>query len=106
MEVKAAFASVYHPSQTEPWRENALIFSAVKKILKDQLKGKWAEEVPRDVWSHNTYVSRATNFMHFKLLYGEEPVTLEEIKFWSVTTRPKATYNPTKAESKDLLEPE
>jgi hypothetical protein len=45
------------------------------------VKGKWAEELPRVVWSHNISVIRATNFMPFKLLYGEEPVTPEEIKF-------------------------
>jgi hypothetical protein len=62
-------------------RANALIFSTIKTILEDQLKGKGAEELPRDVWSHNTSVSRATNFIPFKLLYGEESVTPEEIKF-------------------------
>jgi hypothetical protein len=38
------------------------------------------------------------------LLYGEEPITPEDIKFRSARTRTKTTYNPTKAESKDLLE--
>jgi hypothetical protein len=80
MGIKAAFASVYHPQSNGVMeRANALIFSAIKKILEDQPKGKWAEELPMAVWSHNT-VSRATNFTHFKLLYGEEPVTTEEIK--------------------------
>jgi hypothetical protein len=41
----------------------------------------------------------------FKLLYGEEPVTLEEIKFCSARTRGETTYSPTEVESKDLLEP-
>jgi hypothetical protein len=87
-------------------RENALIFSTIKKILEDQSKGKWAEELPRVVWSHNTSVSRATNFMPLKMLYGEEPITLGEIKLWSMRKRLEAIYSPTKAESKDLLEPE
>jgi hypothetical protein len=39
------------------------------------------------------------------LLYGEEHVTLEEIKFHSARTRAEATYSPTEVESKDLLEP-
>jgi hypothetical protein len=47
-----------------------------------------------------------TKFKHFKLLYGEEPVTLEEIKLRSARTKAEATYSPTEAESKDLLEPE
>jgi hypothetical protein len=52
-----------------------------KKILEDHLKGKWAEELLRAVWCHNTSVSRATNFMPFMILYVEETVTLDEIKF-------------------------
>jgi hypothetical protein len=107
MGVKAAFASVYHPqSNGEVERAHALILFAIKKILEDQPKGKWVEELPRVVWSHNTSVSRAMNFTPFKLLCGEEPVTLEEIKFRSARTRLEAVYSPTKAESKDLLEPE
>jgi hypothetical protein len=81
MGVKATFASVYHPqSNRVVERANALIFFAIKKILEDQPKGKWVEELSRAVWSHNTSVSRATNFTPFKLLYGGEPVTPEEIE--------------------------
>jgi hypothetical protein len=47
-----------------------------------------------------------TKFTPFKLLYGEEPITLEEIKLRSARTKVEATYSPTEAESKDLLEPE
>jgi hypothetical protein len=47
-----------------------------------------------------------TKFTPFKLLYGEEPITLEEIKLRSARTRTKATYSPSEAESKDLLEAE
>jgi hypothetical protein len=39
-------------------------------------------------------------------LYGEEPITPEEIKLHSARTRTEATYSPSEAESKDLLEPE
>jgi hypothetical protein len=42
----------------------------------------------------------------FKLLYGEEPITPEEIKLRNARTRTKATYSPSNVESKDLLEPE
>jgi hypothetical protein len=45
-------------------------------------------------------------FTPFKLLYGEEPITPKEIKLRSARTRTEATYCPSKAESKDLLEPE
>jgi hypothetical protein len=60
----------------------------------------------RAVWSHNTFVCRATKFTPFKLLYGEEPVTLEEIKLYSARTRAEAIHSPTDVVSKDLLEPE
>jgi hypothetical protein len=107
MGVEATFASLYHPqSNGTVEKANTLIFSAIKKILEDQPKVKWAEELPRAVWSHNTSIYRATKFTPFKLLYGEEPVTPEEIKLYNVRTKAKAIYNPTEAESKDLLEPE
>jgi hypothetical protein len=107
MEVEATFPSIYHPqSNRAVERANALIFSAMKKILEDQVKSKWVEELPRAVWSHNTSVSRATNFTPFKMMYGTELVTLEEIKLHSARTKPEAIYSPNKAESKDLLEPE
>jgi hypothetical protein len=60
----------------------------------------------RAIWSHNTSICRATKFTPFKLLYGEDPVTLEEIKLCSARTKAEAVYSPTKTESKDLLEPE
>jgi hypothetical protein len=42
----------------------------------------------------------------FSLLYGDGLVTPEEIKLRSTRTKTEAIYNPTKADSKDLLEPE
>jgi hypothetical protein len=74
--------------------------------LEDQPKGKWAQELPRVVWSHTTSVCRATKFTPFRLLYGEELVTPEEIKLHSARTKAEAIYSPTEAESKDMLEPE
>jgi hypothetical protein len=35
---------------------NALIFEAIKKIFKGEKKGKWAEVMPKAVWSHNTTI--------------------------------------------------
>jgi hypothetical protein len=78
MGVKATFSLVYHPkSNGAVEKANALICSAAKKILEDQPKGKWAQELPRAVWSHNTFVRRATKFTLFRMLYGKEPLTLE-----------------------------
>jgi transposase len=51
MGVEATFASVYHPqSNMVVEKANTLIFSAIKKILEDQPKGWWAEELPWAVW--------------------------------------------------------
>jgi IS30 family transposase len=63
---KVAFTSIYHPqSNGAIERANALIFEAIKKILQGGKKGKWTEVMPRAVWSHNTTVSRMTNFTPF-----------------------------------------
>jgi hypothetical protein len=44
--VEAAFALLYHPQCNDTIEKgNTLIFSAIKKILEDQPKGKWAEEL-------------------------------------------------------------
>jgi hypothetical protein len=83
-----------------------MIFTTIKKILENRPKGKWAKELPRAVWSHNTSICRATKFTMFKPLYGEELVTPEEIKLHSARTNAEAVNGPTEAESKDLLEPE
>ena len=82
---KIAFASVYHPeSNGAVERANKIIFSVISKTLLNLRKGKWVEELPRVVWSHNTTVSRATGFTPFKLLYGEEAMMPEEIKHQSL----------------------
>jgi hypothetical protein len=36
------------------------------------------------VWSHNTTTSRSTRFIPFKLLFGDEAITLEEAKAGSI----------------------
>jgi hypothetical protein len=79
--MKVSFASVYRPqSNGEVGQANALIFEAIKKILEGEKKGKWAEVIPRAVWSHNTTVCRATNFTPFRLLFGAEAMLPNEIK--------------------------
>ena len=57
-----------------------MIFSAIAKTLFNLRKGKWVEELPRVVWSHNTTTSRTTGFTPFKLLYGEEAMLPEEAR--------------------------
>jgi hypothetical protein len=48
--------------------------------LYDQKKGKWTDELPKVIWSHNTTVLRATGFTPFRLRFGTEAMTPEEIK--------------------------
>jgi hypothetical protein len=103
--MKVAFASVYHPqSKGEVERANAMIFEAIKKILKGEKKGKWAEVMLRAVWSHNTTISWATNSTPFWLLFGAEPVLLEAVKHRSLRTTMEVPPCPTEVEDKDLLE--
>jgi hypothetical protein len=71
---------VYHPqSNGAVERDNGQIFSAIKKCLFDQKKGKWAKELSRVIWSHNTTESGATKFTLFKLLYGAEAMCPKEL---------------------------
>jgi transposase InsO family protein len=72
----AKFSSVYHPqSNGTVERANGLLFSGIKKFLVDQKKGKWVDELPKVIWSHNTTVSRATGFTPFRLLFVTEAMT-------------------------------
>ena len=53
-------------------RANRVIFSGIAKTLFNLRKGKWVEELPKVVWSHNTTTSSTIGFTPFKLLYSEE----------------------------------
>jgi hypothetical protein len=83
-----------------------LIFEAIKKILEGEKKGKWAQVMPRAIWSHNTTVCRATNFTPFRLLFRAEAVLPKEIKHQSLRTIAEAPPCPSEVEEKDLLESE
>jgi transposase InsO family protein len=78
---RAKFSSVYHPqSNGAVERANGLMFSRIKKCLFDQKKGKWTDELPKVIWSYSTTISRAMGFTPFRLLFGTEAMTPEEIK--------------------------
>jgi hypothetical protein len=58
----------------------------IMKLIFNQPRGKWPEELIKVVWSHNTIVSRSTGFTPFKLLFGDEVITPEEAKMGSIRT--------------------
>jgi hypothetical protein len=49
-------------------------------VLYDQKKGKWIDELPKVIWSHNMIVLRATGFTLLLLLFSIEAMTPEEVK--------------------------
>jgi hypothetical protein len=102
---KAVFASVYHPqSNSVVERAKRKIFSAIKKRLLDDKKGKWADQLPKVIWAFSTTESRATEFTPFHLMYGSEAMTPQELKHGSPRTSPTATPNVDELTSKDLID--
>jgi hypothetical protein len=102
---KLAFASVYHPqSNGVVERANDKIFTAIKKMLLDDKKGKWADLLPEAVWALNTIECRTTGFTPFCLLYGSEAMTPQEIKHGSPWTSASAVPDVDEPTSKDLID--
>jgi hypothetical protein len=56
-------------------RANGIIMTGIMKLIFNQPRGKWLDELIKVVWSHNTIVSRLTGFTPFKLLFGDEAIT-------------------------------
>jgi ribonuclease HI len=84
---KIHFASVRHPeSNGLVERANGIIMTAIMKLIFNQPRGKWPDELIKVVWSHNTTISRLTGFTPFKLLFGDEAITPEEAKAGSIRT--------------------
>jgi hypothetical protein len=82
---KIHFASVRHPeSNGLVERANGIIMTGIMKLIFNQPRGKWPEELIKVVWSHNTTISRSTGFTPFKLLFGDEAITPEEAKAGSI----------------------
>lgn len=92
LKIKLTFASVNHPqSNGVVEKVNGLIFTSISKALFDVPKGKWSQELATSVWGHNISRSRTTGFTPFRLLYGEEAITPEELKLGSFRTEIVAT---------------
>jgi hypothetical protein len=61
--------------------------------------------LPKVIWSHNTTVSRATGFTPFRLLFGTEAITPEEIKNESMRVlKAKQSEEADQKVEKDMIE--
>jgi hypothetical protein len=99
--MKIHFASVRHPeSNGLVERASDIIITGIMKLIFNQPRGKWPDELIKVVWSHNTTASRSTGFTPFKLLFGDEAITPEEAKTGSIrtvaSTEDEADYQVTK----------
>jgi hypothetical protein len=74
--------------------------TGIMKLIFNQPRGKWPDELIKVVWSHNTTMSRSTGFTPFKLLFGDEAITPEEAKAGSIrivaSAEDEADYHVTK----------
>jgi hypothetical protein len=94
---RAVFASIYHlQSNGVVDRANRKIYTAIKKRLLEDKKGKWADQLPKLLWGLNTTESRATVFMPFRLMYRAKAMTPQELKHGSPQISPNVYHTLTK----------
>jgi hypothetical protein len=99
------FASVRHlESNGLLERANGIIMTGIMKLIFNQPRGKWPDELIKVVWSHNTVVSRSTGFTPFKLLFGDEVITPEEARTGSIRTTTSAEDETDCQITKDTIE--
>jgi hypothetical protein len=102
---KIHFASVRHlESNGLVERANGIIMTGIMKLIFNQPRGKWPDELIKVVWSHNTTVLRSTGFTPFKLLFGDEAITPEEAKTGSIRTLASAEDKANYSVTKDTIE--
>jgi hypothetical protein len=102
---KNHFASVRHPeSNGLVERANGIIMTGIMKLIFNQPRGKWPDELVKVVWSHNTSISRSTGFTPFKLLFGDEAITPEEAKVGSIRIVASAEDEANYSVAKDTIE--
>jgi ribonuclease HI len=105
IDTKIHFASVRHPeSNGLVERANSIIMTGIMKLIFNQPRGKWPDELIKVVWSHNTTISRSTGFTPFKLLFGDEAITPEEAKAGSIRTVASAEDEANYSVEKDTIE--
>jgi hypothetical protein len=80
---KVVFASVYHRhSNGVVERANRQCFGDKIRLLEDK-KGKWGGQLIEVLWGLNTTESRTTCFTPFRLMYGAEAMTSQELHLGS-----------------------
>jgi hypothetical protein len=103
--MKIHFASVRHPeSNGLVETANGIIMTGIMKLIFNQPRGKWLDELIKVVWSHNTTTSRSTGFTPFKLLFGDEAITPEEAKTGLIRTIASAEDGADYQVTKDTIE--
>jgi transposase InsO family protein len=102
---KIHFASVRHlESNGLVERENGIIMTEIMKLVFNQPRGKWPDELIKVVCNHNTAVSRSTGFTSFKLLFGDEAITPEEARTGSIRTKASTEDEADYQITKDTIE--
>jgi transposase InsO family protein len=102
---KIYFTSVRHPeSNGLVERANGIIMTGIMKLIFNQPRGKWPDELIKVVWSHNTTISRSTCFTSFKLIFGDEAITPEEAKAGSIRTTASVEDEADYHVAKDTIE--
>jgi transposase InsO family protein len=102
---KIHFASVRHPESNElVERANGIMMTGIMKLIFNQPRGKWPDELIKVVWSNSTTISRSTSFTPFKLLFGDEAITPEEAKAGSIRTVASAEDEADYYVAKDAIE--
>jgi transposase InsO family protein len=103
--MKIHFASVRHPeSNGLVERANGIIMTGIIKLIFNQPRGKWPDELIKVLWSHNTTIIRSTGFTPFKLLFGDEAITPEEAKVGSIRTVASVEDEVDYSVAKDAIE--
>jgi hypothetical protein len=78
--------------------------TGIMKLIFNQPRGKWPDELIKVVWSHNTKISRSTGFTPFKLLFGDEAITPDEAKAGSIRTVALVEDEADYSVAKDVIE--
>jgi hypothetical protein len=78
--------------------------TGIMKLIFNQPRGKWPQELIKVVWSHNITTSRSIGFTPFKLLFGVEAIIPEEAKAGSIRKVALAEDEADYSVAKDAIE--